>query len=351
MNFTINKKASLIIQVIFWILYFLLVFKLLEINNRNDFKTLFQSICMVLTFASISYFNAFVLIPKLFTRKKYVIYSLIILAIIVITPFFYLWIVKTLQSIIWPIENTFRTFSFPGRANNRFIRLLIPTIIFLFGSTTIRLILDFSKNEKQRIQIEKERLLAETKFLRSQMNPHFFLNALNNLNAIIRLSPDKSEKYINTLADMMRYVTYDCKNNWVPIQKEINYIENYIYSQKIKDDDIVVTFETNIEDENTQIEPMLLMPFIENCFKYGVFDDGKKHPIQINIKQHEGKIYFTCENSINTNAKVNSDPSYSGLGIKNVKERLEVSYASKHDLKINIIDNVFKVKLELGKIF
>lgn len=305
-----------------------------------------QTSCMVFAFASISYLNALVFIPKLFSKKKYLVYSFVILVIIVITPVVLLWTMKTIHIYFHAIQNPIRPISNLGQY--RFMRILIPTIIFLFGSTTIRLILDFSRNEKQRIQIEKERLFAETKFLRSQMNPHFFLNALNNLNAIIRLSPDKSEKYINTLADMMRYVTYDCKNKWVPIAKEINYIKNYIYAQEIKDEDISAIFEANIEDSNTEIEPMLLIPFVENAFKHGLFGDVKQHPIHISISQYKEKIYFSCKNKANPNAGANTDPSYSGVGIANVKERLEVGYPDRYDLRIINNDSFFIVELALG---
>jgi sensor histidine kinase YesM len=346
MNFTLDRKTSVLIQLIFWILYFVLAFKLLEINNQGDFTAIVQTGFMVFVFAGISYFNALVLIPKLFSRKRYITYFITILILIVVTPFVFLWTMKFIYSFNHPFENAIRLVNHPGR--HRFMRLLITTIMFLFASTTIRLIVDFSRKEKQRMQIEKERLLAETKFLRSQMNPHFFLNALNNLNSIIRLTPGQSEKYINTLADMMRYVTYDCKNNWVPIGKEISYIQNYIYSQEIKDDEISVTFQINIENEETQIEPMLLMPFVENAFKHGVFDEGKQCPIHISINQSKGKIYFNCKNKINPNAKVNTDPAYSGLGIKNVKERLEAGYPNKYDLRIDDNDSVFMVDLVLG---
>jgi len=301
---------------------------------------------MVFTFLGISYFNALILIPKLFARKRFFIYSFIVLIILIITPFVLLWTMKMIHSYSNSIENTIRLVNNPGRL--KFMRILVSTIMFLFASTTIRLIIDFSRKEKQRIQIEKERLLAETKFLRSQMNPHFFLNALNNLQSIVRLSPKQTDKYINTLAEMMRYVTYDCKNNWVPISKEINYIQNYIYSQEIKDDDIYVTFQTDIENEESHIEPMLLMPFVENAFKHGSFDDDKQHPIFIRINQHKEKIYFSCSNKVKLNAKTNADPSYSGLGIKNVKERLEASYSNKYDLHIDTNDSIFIVKLILG---
>ena len=179
-------------------------------------------------------------------------------------------------------------------------------------------------------------------------NPHFFLNALNNLNSIIRLSPAKSEKYINTLADMMRYITYDCKNDLVSISKEVSYIKDYIYSQEIKDDDLDVIFSVGVENENTQIEPMLLMPFVENAFKYGVLDDTQKSPIEISIRQSNSTINFKCKNKINPNFTPKIRNDYGGLGIKNVKDRLEANYANRHFLQINKNNSFFEVNLVLN---
>ncbi|MGB0869097.1 MAG: sensor histidine kinase [Flavobacteriales bacterium] len=300
---------------------------------------------MVFIFASISYLNALYLIPFFFTKKKYFIYFVIIALLVGFTPIAILWIIKSIYHYYHLTIDSQLSLNNPAR--NRYIRLLIPTIIFLFSSTTLRLILDFASNERQRIQIEKDRLLAETKFLRSQMNPHFFLNALNNLNAIIRLSPNKSEKYINTLADMMRYVTYDCRKTLVPILQEINYIKNYIYAQQIKDDEKDVTFITEIENKEYQIEPMLLMPFVENAFKHGGEINGIFCPIHISIKQIKSKIHFSCENKINPLSTKNSDPSYSGVGITNVKERLEASYTDMYDLSIIEKESIFLINLVL----
>jgi sensor histidine kinase YesM len=345
MDFSINKRTSIVIQIIFWILYFMLVYKLLEANGLDGFSTFIQSCCMVIVFAVISYLNALYLIPKFFTNKKYFIYFLLITLLIALTPIALLWVMKTIYNYYHSIIGSPLSISNPERG--RYMRILIPTIIFLFSSTTLRLILDFSKNERQRIKIEKERLLAETKFLRSQMNPHFFLNALNNLNAIIRLSPSKSESYINALADMMRYVTYDCKKSWVPLRQEISYINNYIYAQQIKDDEIAITFRTNIENEEAQIEPMLLIPFVENAFKHGGEINGEFYPINIHIEQAKNRIRFTCKNKINPLSTKNSDPSYSGVGIKNVKERLQASYPNMYDLSITEKDSMFLVSLIL----
>lgn len=156
--------------------------------------------------------------------------------------------------------------------------------------------------------MEKERLLIETRYLRSQMNPHFFLNALNNLQYINRFLPQEADKYINTLAEMMRYVTYDCRENQVPLAREITYIRHYIYFQQVKDEEIKVEFQVKVRDEQRLIEPMLLMPFVENAFKYALPEGDDGSIIKISIEQDEQGLCFTCENSINQKATAIQTP-------------------------------------------
>lgn len=338
-----NKNKNILIQLIFWVLFFLLTNRFIAITEDNNFRSFIYSVVIVLSFMSISYLNMRVFVPKFLIQKKHTVYIAIILVVLILTPLLFIQI----DLIHLPFEKNKVINKNQNIVRGKFLLVFFITSLFIFVSTIIRLALDFSKKEKQRIQIEKERLLIETKYLRSQMNPHFFLNALNNLQSINRLFPQQSEKYINTLAEMMRYVTYDCTNNKVSIQKEIGYIKNYIYFQQIKDEDIRVIYKTDIENEETQIEPMLLMPFIENAFKYGVLDNTE-NPIYIYIQQDKSGIYFNCKNAINHKAQSNSDPSYSGLGIKNVKERLQVNYPNNHSLQIESDDNNFIISLRLN---
>ncbi len=345
-----DKSKNIIIQSVFWILFFLLVNRIIGIRGDSDFRALMVSFTMVFFFASISYLNFWILIPELLTRKKYLLYAIIIIAILILTPILFM----KLGLIHMPPprhghghgHGIMRRMYNP--INPKFLLIFFITSLFIFVSTIIRLSLDFAKKDKQKIHVEKERLLIETQYLRSQMNPHFFLNALNNLQYINRFLPQQSEKYINTLAEMMRYVTYDCKKDKVYIEKEVEYIENYIYFQQIKDDEVEVIFKVDIQEKETLIEPMLLMPFVENAFKYGIFDDAKNHPIFITIKQDKKIIYFSCKNSINHTIKANTDPSYSGLGIKNVEDRLKVSYPNNHILKIENDDVHFSIDLILN---
>ncbi len=341
-----GKNKNIIIQLVFWVLVFLLINRIIGLRGGDAVRTFMDSTVIVFSFAGISYLNIGVLVPQLLNQKKYLLYAIVILGLLIIIPT--LFVKLDLIHIPQNRHITHRRIHRSIFHHPKFVLVFFINSLFIFVSTIIRLSLDFAKKERQRIQSEKERLLIETQYMRSQMNPHFFLNALNNLQYINKLFPKQSEKYINTLAEMMRYVTYDCKKEKVPIKKEVEYIKNYIYFQKIKDDDIKVIFNTNIEDKETLTEPMLMMPFVENAFKYGIFEEAEKNPIIIDIKQDKKAIYFTCKNNINHTVQTNTDPSYSGLGIKNVKDRLNANYPHKHSLEIKHNTEYFAVNLKLN---
>ncbi len=361
-----DKKKNIIIHLIFWSLFFILTNRIISLKDDSESAFIF-TIVFVLSLAIVSYLNVWLFVPKLLTRKKYVFYTIVVLFILIFISSLFVRFDSTnifinrnriRKSVI--AQNRIHKPFIPYKKRMRqkrkpviflrpkFILIFFINSLFIFVSTIIRLSLDFARKERQQIQIEKERLLIETQYLRSQMNPHFFLNALNNLQYINRLLPDEAGKYINTLAEMMRYVTYDCKNDKVPIKKEVKYIENYIYFQQVKDDETAINFQIDIQDKDAPIEPMLLMPFIENAFKYGVYEDSREQAIFIGIRQDEKAIYFSCKNSINHNIKSNTDPNYSGLGIKNVKDRLNANYPKQHTLKIDNSGIYFSVDLKLN---
>lgn len=332
-----KNKLSLIFQLIFWGLLFLLTNWVFGIQSNDTLQDLIRSLVVVSIFACISYLNFIVLTPSFLIKRKYFLFTVIILLILIIVPFvlvhfdLFLLLHERHGSTI---HNSHISASRFNPIRPKFTIGLLVTSIFIFVSTIISLMIDYINNEKQKILSENERLLVEARYIRTQLNPHFFLNALNNLNSIVRLAPKHAQRYIDTLADMMRYITYDCKKNKIVIEKEISYIRNYIYLQQIKDHSISVHFNVDIQNKQVLIEPMLLMPFIENAFKYGIFFSDDVYPIKISIYERENRIIFQCENSINYDVKNNNDPSYSGLGIVNVKKRLNVNYRGKHSLQI-----------------
>ena len=337
-----SKSKYKIAQIIFWAIFFLFVLRFIKMGRETFFDAFYRTITIVFTFTFVVYANVLVFIPKLLKSKKELFYGLAVLILIIGIPYLFVEF-----DIVHPLYKRPNQDLIKVPNNNRplYTALFLVTSLFIFVSTIIKLAIDSFKQEHQKNIKEKEHLQMENKYMRSQMNPHFFLNALNNLKSINKINSNQSEKYIDTLADMMRYVTYDCKNDKVELEKEINYIKNYIYFQQTKDDDINVELSFNIKNMEYPIEPMLLMPFIENAFKFGIFELEER--LKISIYQEKEEFEFSCTNYFNNLKQNQNDPSYSGLGVKNVKERLKISYPNNHILEIEEKENFYKVKLKI----
>ena len=148
---------------------------------------------------------------------------------------------------------------------------------------------------------------------------------------------------------MLRYVIYDCNQPRVPLEKELAYLENYLYFQEIKEDEgLSIRLDTQIKNTIYQIEPMLFLPLVENAFKHGYSPSSEKTEITITVTQNDNQLTFTCRNSLPKSGLISRpDPSYSGIGIKNIRARLAYSYPGKHQLKITNDGVSFLVELTL----
>ncbi|WP_177199836.1 sensor histidine kinase [Flexibacter flexilis] len=195
-------------------------------------------------------------------------------------------------------------------------------------------------------QIEEEKYYAKIASLKSQINPHFLFNTLNNIYAIAIDTSPKTADMIDKLSEMMRYTMKDTQQEYVLLEDEINYINNYIELQKLRLDRSVKLEYYNIEHiPALQIAPMLFIPFIENAFKHGVNSEQKSHII-IEFTMDKTQLKLSV---VNTKVSVQKDISErSGLGIKNTKHRLELIYPSKHLLVINDTEKEFSVSLHLN---
>lgn len=210
-----------------------------------------------------------------------------------------------------------------------FLTHSVPAILGAFTS-----LLFF--NQLQRKKRDEEQALnleAEKDFLVSQINPHFLFNALNNIYAFTLDNPVSSNA-IMQLSQMLDYSLYRGQDRSVSLEQEVKYIENYIALFKLKDDEIEeIEFEYGQADLSRRLAPMLLVPFIENAFKHGNIEEIKGAHIRISLKTDGDKILFQCENTFAEGNK-NKDEG-GGIGIPNVKRRLELLYPNKHTLSIN----------------
>jgi two-component system, LytTR family, sensor kinase len=271
------------------------------------------------------YFNAFFLCPRFLNRRRWWLFLMFIAAIIL---FFY--VLKLLILQTW----------FPVLAGDKdaFAFTFFPTVFFIVISTIFGLVVD-------KIDLEKEQLAMKLKFLRSQVNPHFLFNVLNNLVSMARHKSDRLEPSLIKLSGLMRYMLYDSDEKKIPVDVELNYLKNYIDLQELRfEGDVIIQTNISHDDGRYLIEPMLLIPFVENAFKHGI-TVNQKPVITIDLNMADGLLKFKVQNKVDAEnyAKDNS----SGIGLNNVKTRLNLLYPKAHELNINNKDGVFGIDLLL----
>lgn len=225
--------------------------------------------------------------------------------------------------------------------------LFFPPIPFLIASIIYRLIVDKIAYDKKQKEIVAQQLSIKLKFLRSQISPHFIFNVLTNLVSLARKKSEQLEPALIRLSDLMRYMLYESDEKKVTLSKEIDYLKSYIELQKLRfgyDAEIETTIDLSEKDKQQNIEPMLLIPFVENAFKHGM---GVDEPfIQIHLTANNGKLEFDVKNKFANDLNESKDES-SGIGLENVQSRLMLLYPKEHDLILKEENNLFHVHLTL----
>ncbi|SFH44101.1 Histidine kinase [Pedobacter insulae] len=195
------------------------------------------------------------------------------------------------------------------------------------------------------LRLKKDKTQAELMHLKSQVNPHFFFNTLNNLYGLVELNPTKAQQLILKLSDMMRYSIYEGQNDWVSLADEITYLENYMDLHKMRyHKEINISFEVATEDRNIKIMPLLFIIMVENAFKHGVEKLRKNAFVYIRLKATLKHVEFEIENNFDAE-ETGGNP---GIGLNNLKKRLELVYFKKHELAISTSQAaVYKISLKL----
>jgi two-component system, LytTR family, sensor kinase len=235
--------------------------------------------------------------------------------------------------------------------------LLIPRLLykkryFLFGLLFTALVFTFSITK---MYIEAELLQTsfdiwdpetELNFLKSQLNPHFLFNSLNTIYFLIDKQNANARTTLLQMSDLLRYQLYDCKNNTIEIEKEVHYLQDYIRLQELrKDNQYEVGIEVGEQVKGFRITPLLLIPFVENAFKHISHHTHARNFIQVAIQRSNGTLTFIVENSKDDQQR-STEPT-GGIGLSNVKRRLELIYPGKHTLQIMNSAHTFKIELNL----
>jgi sensor histidine kinase YesM len=193
--------------------------------------------------------------------------------------------------------------------------------------------------------MEKEQSIAELTYLKAQINPHFLFNSLNSLYAQLEAGSKDTKGTLMALADLLRFQLYDCDADFIPLKKEIEYLQNYFTLQSIRKDNCVIAFVVDEVPADTTIAPLLLVPFIENAFKYVSDYDGMNNYIRAALKLNGDELYFYCSNT--TQEKKAQTAPCKGIGINNVAKRLRLIYGDSCSLTTGFKDALFDVALKI----
>lgn len=204
-----------------------------------------------------------------------------------------------------------------------------------------------NRDEQERLELEQKRSQMELRFLRSQINPHFLFNALNNIYSMVYMQDKNAPNSVLMLSEMLRYVTDECKSEKISLGDEVHYLENYINFQKFSYENCIdVTFDVDMPDEPVYVAPMLLEPLIENGFKHSGIGIEEGAYIRIKLAVKEGRLLFEMKNSKGKKKKESGSKKREGVGLKNVEQRLRLLYPDTHKFEMDDKEDAFCVKLE-----
>ncbi len=348
-------SLRLSIHILVWTLIMLMpIIFGLPIRLRDPIIFWSIQLSQVLFMMSLYYGNLWILIPRLLSQHKTLWYILSsVLAIWVITEsymYFRDWITGTFGSPFEqppPTPNTKHNHRPTNySASYRYFSTITQLVLVVFVGLTQYFIREWQRSKQETEEREKERLAAELAFLRSQVSPHFLFNVLNGMVSLARKKSDKLESALMTLSNLIRYTLYEVPEDRVPLEREITYLKSYLDLQKMRFGEILhLTVELSDVVEQATIEPLLLIPFVENAFKHG--SNVANPSIYISLSLQNGLLQFEVKNTTAEMGNSPKDPA-SGIGLANIRRRLDLLYPNAHTLEITQTAGQFRVVLKVN---
>jgi len=363
------KYLESIIYLVIWLAIFSVPFFQHRNANTVDWKNVGFEWIRLSSFCIIFLLNVYVLVPKILFKKKYLLY----IGLTVLTLLCIVGLSISMQLYLTPPEPISMPkmelgpgmppmelgskmpaplgYRAPTPVEPKSIfMIIIDSLIIAFlvvaAGTTIKLLSQWLNEENRRKDIEKEQLKTELALLRHQVSPHFFMNTLNNIHALIDINTDTAKDAVIRLSTLMRYLLYDTAQGQTSLRKEMEFIESYItlmqlrFSKKVK-----ISFEIPQNIPDIQIPPMLFISFIENAFKHGVSYQAESFVI-FKLEMADNQINCFIKNSKHNN-KEKFDKSYSGIGLTNIRKSLELLFQNNYTLDIQDNEKEFEVQLTI----
>lgn len=332
----LNKRAQAFIPLFFWLaIVAIKLIGVLPLYQGDVLLSKLQTILITSSLEIITFLYFYYLIIPNLLAKKYLIAS-VVLALVFWTGF----------GVVWSL-----VYRFTGRIVSFDESVMVykaslgHTLLSTLYAAGLRLSVDWINKYQRQQELEKQNSQTELALLRSQINPHFLFNILNNIHSFSSRDPEKSSFAIIKLSEIMRYMLYEATGEKVPLDNEINYIRNLIALQKLRySDRDFIQFTIEGETANLFIPPMIFLPFIENAFKHGRL--SVENAIDIQIKIQGKNLHFQCVNHIKElNETEKGQPG--GIGMKNIRRRLEILFPMAHELRVKMEKSLYFVELNL----
>jgi two-component system, LytTR family, sensor kinase len=343
------SRLHVVAHISFWLgsmILMLFFFYYNEDKVHVDLSILSKAFIINLGFAVAVYINLYVLIPKFLKQKNYVFYVFWLVVLLSLIGVF----IQIL--LIYPLRNILdlgsRLNSFDPDLHAAYF---FATFIYVAVTSFIKFIKDWLTMQDINLRlakIEQQKLEAELKTLKGQLNPHFLFNSLNNIYSLSLLNSDKVPGLILTLADLMRHIIYESREKYIPLEKEIEFVNNFIEMQRIRTaENVEIRYETKGQVPSAQIAPLLFEPFIDNAFKHGLPGADGKDYIHISF-DFENTDWLSFMISNNYEIPVKPLKKEGGIGLSNVKQRLQYLYQpSDYQLQISHQNNIHTVHIRL----
>lgn len=371
-----HKVPETAIYLIVWLVMFIIPVLVTTSNTGKIDKQILVGWGRMVPFVLIFIINTVWLLPKLLFKGKTALYlvSVVILSLLLVYIWDYVFpfvkdiiegeniasmpqkrLLPDVQRPMHPNQHPPGARQLPPVPNQRgvlprnhllsiFNQMIIAWLVVGFN-TAIKITNRWFKDEQRKRELEKEHLKSELAFLQNQISPHFFMNTLNNIHAQIDIDSKQAQGSIVTLSKMMRYLLYESDSGKTSLKKELEFIKSYVDLMKLRiDDSVSVDLKIDILNDDVQIHPFLFISLIENAFKHGVSYNEKSF-ISIEIYQTNSNIEFICSNSLSVQNKITNP--YSGVGLENIKKRLNLLYNKAYKFEINELDNIFNVILKI----
>lgn len=321
-------------HVAFWLIYWGIA-SLQDLFFHSHFRENYN-LPIVLGAIGIVYVNYYYWLPKyLINRKQYLFYSFSLAGMIALNA----WIVNTLVGTFF-IQNDYY---FTWQAS--FI-MAVDTAVIIGFTTAFKFIQQWNDRNAYAKELERKNLESELEMLKSQMNPHFIFNTLNTIYFLMEQKDEKAKEVLLKFSDILSHQLYDYNKEFIELSKEVEYLENYIELQKLRHDEDLLRLNYSLPQKvnGYKIAPMLIIPFIENAFKYS--PNSKGYSVEFHLKiTDDGQLHFSTQNTIS--ATIRKKAGVGGIGLKNVKRRLELVYPERYALEIKEENEVFSANLKI----